>query len=66
MIQRGKGLRFTLEAREPIGVVCEGIGQDLDRDVSVQLRIARAIHLAHPAFADLGGHFVRAESSARN
>ena len=55
MIQRGERLRFALEAREPVGIACEGVGQDLDRDIAIQLRIARAIHLAHAARADLGG-----------
>ena len=57
-------LRFTLEAREAVGVVREGLGQDLDRDVSVQLRIARPIDLPHAPFADLGGDFVDAEAGA--
>jgi len=35
MVQRGQGLGFTLEAREPIGVMRERLGQDLDGDVSI-------------------------------
>ena len=42
----------------------ERLGQDLDRDVSVQLRVARSIHLAHPAFANLRDDFVDAETGA--
>ena len=43
MIQRREGLRFALEAREAVGVVRERVGQDLDRDVAIQLacRVAR-------------------------
>ena len=38
--------------------------QDLDRDLTFQLGVGRAIHLAHAAFADLGGDFVDAEARA--
>ena len=64
MIQRGKGLRFALEAREPIGVVCKGFGQELDCDISVQLRIARAIYLAHAPGPQGGKDFVRPNACA--
>ena len=53
MIQRRERLRFARESRQAIGVVREGFGQNLDRDVAVQLRVARTIDLAHPAGADL-------------
>ena len=59
MIQRGEDLGFALEARQPIGVVRERFGQDLDRDVAIQLRVARAIDLAHPACADAARGFRR-------
>ena len=64
MIQRRERLRFAREPREPIGIVRERVRQDLDRDVAIQLRVARAIHLAHAAFADLRGDFVDAEARA--
>ena len=65
MIERGERLRFTLEARQAIRIVRKRFGQDLDRDVAIQFRIAGAVHLAHAAFADRRGHFVNAESGAR-
>jgi hypothetical protein len=65
MIQRRERLRFAREARQPLRIVCECLGQDLDRDVAIQLGIARAKHLAHPAFTDPGSDFVDAETSAR-
>ena len=34
------------------------------RDVAIQLRVGRPIHLAHAAFADLRGDFVDAEARA--
>ena len=64
MIERGEDLRFALEAREAIGIVGEGLGQDLDRDVAIELRIARAIDLAHAAGPKGREDFVRAEASA--
>ena len=66
MIQRREHLRFALEARQAIGIARERFGQDFDRDVAIQLRIARAIHLAHAAGADLAGDFIWAESGARS
>ena len=64
MVQRGEDFGFALEAREPIGIAGERLGQHLDRDLAFQLGVRRAIHLAHPAGADLGGDFVRAEAGA--
>ena len=62
VIQRREGLRFTLEAREPIRVVRERLGQDLDRDVAIQLRVARPEDLPHAPFADAGDNFVDTET----
>jgi hypothetical protein len=64
MVQRRQRLRFPREPRETLGVVREQRRQDFDRDVTIQLRVAGAIHLAHPAFTNLRGHFVRAEARA--
>ena len=52
MIERGEQPRFALEAREPSGSRRERARQDLDRDVAAELRVARAIDLAHAARAD--------------
>jgi hypothetical protein len=49
---------FALEAREPFGVAREGRRQNLQRNVTVQPRVAGAIHLAHAASADFGGDFI--------
>ena len=40
VIQRGERLRLAREAGDAIGVVRDGVGQDLDGDVAVQLRVA--------------------------
>ncbi len=57
-------LRFAREPREPVGIAGERVGQDLQRDVAIELRIARTEHLAHPACADAGDDFVDAEARA--
>ena len=64
MVQRRQRLGFALEARQPLGVVGEGLGQDLDRDVATQLGVGRAIDLAHAAGAEGGDNFIRAEAGA--
>ena len=40
--------RLLPEARQALGTVGEGLRQELDRDVAIQVAIARAVHLAHP------------------
>jgi hypothetical protein len=52
MIQRREDFRFALESREPFAIVGDVGGQDLDRDFALQLRVARAIHLAHSPGAE--------------
>jgi hypothetical protein len=52
MIERGEQLRLALEAREPLGVPREEIREDLEGDIALQLRVAGAIDLAHPARPD--------------
>ena len=64
MIQRREGLGFAREPGEPVGVAREEIGQDFDRDVAIELRIARAIHLAHAPGPEGGKDFVRAKACA--
>ena len=64
MIQRRQRLGFALEARQPLGIVREGVGQDLDRDLPTQVGVGGAIHLAHAAHADLGSDLIRAEAGA--
>ena len=54
------------ESAPAVGIEREGIRQDLDRDVAIELRVARAIDLAHAARADRRDDFVRAETSAGN
>jgi hypothetical protein len=49
MIQRGERTRLLLETGESVGILREEVGQDLDRDRTMKLRVVRAIDLAHAA-----------------
>ena len=63
MVERGEHLRFAMKACEAIRIGGERRRQDLQRDVAIELCIARAIHLAHAAGADGGDDFIRPETS---
>jgi hypothetical protein len=65
MIQRRQQFRLALKAGDAIGIAAHRLGQDFDRDVALQLRIARAIHLAHAAGADRVEDLERAKPRAR-
>ena len=54
MIERSERPRLALEAGEPIGVE-RGRGQDLQRHVATEPRIARAVDLTHAAGNVSGG-----------
>jgi len=55
MVQRGNGLRLALEAFAELG------SGDFDRNVALQTRVSRAIHLAHPTGADGGEDLIGAD-----
>ena len=63
MVERGQRRRLALESRESIGIGGHGLGQHLDRDVTTELRVARAIDLPHSAGTEHGHDFVRAETA---
>ena len=65
MVQGRERLGLTLKPREAIRIVREGLGQDLDGDLTPEVGVRRAIHLPHAAHADLGGDFIGAEARAR-
>jgi hypothetical protein len=54
-------LRLALEAGPPFRVGGRVLGEDLEGDVALQLRIVRAIDLAHPAFAEFREDLIGAE-----
>ena len=64
MIQRGEDFRFALKARQAVGVGGERRREDLDRDLTLQLRVGRPIDLPHATHAELRGDFVDAEAGA--
>jgi hypothetical protein len=64
VVEGGKRLRLACEPRDALGVAGKRVRQRLDGDVSVQSRIARAIHLAHSAFAKLGDDLVATDATA--
>ena len=47
MAECGERLRLTGEAREAIGIEREELGEDLDRNVTVQRAVVRTIDLPH-------------------
>ena len=58
MVERGQQLGLALESGEALLVSEEDLGQHLDRHVAPEPRVGGAIHLSHPAFAELGGDLV--------
>ena len=65
VIQCGQELRFSLEPREAFGILHEALGQNLDRDLSAELRIARAVDFSHAAGAKRGDDLVNAQAGSR-
>ena len=66
MVQRGEGLRFTLEAREPLRIVRECLGQDLDRNLTIQFGVAGSKDFAHAPAADAVDQLKDADAGARS
>ena len=64
MIQRREHARFALEPRQPVRIVDDRVGKDLDRDLALEARIARAVDLAHPTSAERADDFVGTETGA--
>ena len=64
MIERREDLGFAAEARDALRVSGEQGRQDLDRDLAFELRVLRAIDLAHAARAERGDDFVGTEACA--
>src|SRR5207342_345298 len=64
MIERGQDLRLALEPRGALRVPGDQIGQDFDRDRSVQAGVAGLVNLAHAAGANCRDNFVGADTGA--
>jgi hypothetical protein len=65
VIQRRHGPRFSLKSPQALCIPGQGLGQDLDRHLTPQPRITRAIHFAHPARAQGRLNIVRTDLGAR-
>ena len=65
MVQRGEELRLASEPCDTLGILREGRGENLDRDVAVELRVPCAENLAHSSRSerteDLVGSEMRAD-----
>jgi hypothetical protein len=61
MIQRREHACFALEPRQPVRIVNDRVGQDLDCDVALEARVERAVDLAHPTGAERADDFVGTE-----
>ena len=61
MVQCGRGLGFLLEATHAIGIVGETGWEDLDRDLTLEAGIQRAVHLTHAACPERTEDLIRAE-----
>lgn len=57
----GQCLGLTLKSVRALGIPADAGGQHLDGDLATELDVAGVIHLAHPAFAQLGGDSVMRE-----
>ena len=64
MVERGEQFRFALESGQPIEILCECLREDFDRNVALEVCVARPIHLAHGAGAQCGHDLIAAESGA--
>ena len=64
MIRRVERLGLALKTGDALRVGDEGVGQDLDRHVAPEFRVAGAIHLAHAAGAERRQDLVRAKACA--
>jgi len=66
MVQRRDCARLLLKPSQAGGIFGRNIVQDLDRDIAVQLRIPRAINLAHSACTEGREYLVLAEHRTRS
>ena len=66
MVQRREHFGFSLKPRKPLRIPDERRGQNFQRDVAVELRVASAIDLARPTHTNGRNDFVRSEARASN
>ncbi len=64
VVEGGQELRLTLEAGHAIWPLRHLSRQDLDRHLSLELRILRPIHLSHPTLPERGEDLEDAEAGS--
>jgi len=64
MVQRRDGARFAFEPLASLGIVSDGIGQDLDGNESIQAGVVRTIDVAHPSRSDGAENLVGAQAGS--
>ena len=63
---KGRGcVRLLLKAPKSIGIGSEILGQDFDRNLAAQARIAGPIHLSHTTGSDRCHDLIGPQSSVR-
>ena len=62
MVEAGEDLRFPLEPGEAVRVSRKGVGQDLQRDIAMELGVGGLIDLSDAPLADEGGDVVVPEA----
>ena len=65
MVEAGEDLRLPREPGEPIRITGEGVGEDLQRHLAVELRVGGLPDLAHAALAQECGDVVVPEACPR-
>ena len=65
MVERRQEAGLAFEAGASVGIGQPEIGQDLERDVAAERRVAGPIDQAHAARAEQSGDLVRSETLAR-
>jgi hypothetical protein len=65
MIEGAGPSGFLLEPPQPVLIVAEVGGQDLDRNLAAQPRVLRPINFTHAARPNTGQDFIRAELRSR-
>ena len=63
MVEAGEDLGLPREPGEPVRIAGEGVRQDLQRDLAVELRVGGLPDLAHAALAEQGDDVVVAEAA---
>jgi hypothetical protein len=65
MVQRRNRARFLFETPQSVGIIGQGLWQHFDRDITIEPRIAPAIHLTHAARTQQREDFIWTEFGAR-